>query len=71
MYRSENIDTAPYQPSKKEQIIAENAWELLHKWKTPPGTLANGGFDDGQFESWLQEVIKTCTESGALGSCTH
>ena len=66
VYRSKNIDAASYQPSKKEQKIAQNAWRLLLEWKTPPGMQKNETFDDDQFESWFKDVVEICTKSGHL-----
>ena len=66
IYRSRKIDAAPSKPSEDSEAIATNAWRLLHRWQTPPGSRDDGSFDDAAFLSWIQDVKKTCGESGHL-----
>ena len=38
VYRSKKETGPPREFSEQEKAIAENAYKLLDKWKTPPGT---------------------------------
>jgi len=65
-YRSKNISEKPQEISEERKTIAVNAWELLHRWNTPPGLQDGGIFDNKKFTTWLEETKKSCTESGHL-----
>ena len=43
-----------------------NARQLLHNWRTPPGTRECGSFDDALFLSWLNSVKEIYRESEHL-----
>lgn len=64
IYRSSHEE--PREQTEKSKEIAINAWRLLHKWKTPPGTLEDGTFSKEHFTQWLRRVKEDCTESGHL-----
>ncbi len=66
-YRSEKEKVSPKELTKELQSIAEQAWWLLNKWETPPGTQKDGTFDTALFTNWLQKVKKSCLESGHSG----
>jgi hypothetical protein len=66
IYRSEKEDQPSKQPTQESISIANNAWQLLHKWKTPPGTQEDGTFSEEHFTIWLQHVKAICSESGHL-----
>lgn len=66
IYRSKKSDVTTIEPSGKMKGIAKNAWQLLHKWRAPPGTQEDGSFDDAHFLTWFQHVKEICTESGHL-----
>lgn len=66
IYRSKKNDTTTNEPSKEARAVANNAWRLLHKWRTPPGMQEDGNFDDSHFTSWFKRVGEICTESGHL-----
>lgn len=66
IYRSNKNDKIADEPSEDRKAIATNAWQLLHKWRTPPGMQSDGSFKNDQFSSWLQRVKEVCTESGHL-----
>ncbi|OGT91770.1 MAG: hypothetical protein A2286_06845 [Gammaproteobacteria bacterium RIFOXYA12_FULL_61_12] len=66
IYRSEKEDQPLKNPTEESKAIAENAWRLLHEWKTPPGTQKDGAFIEERFTEWLQRVKEVCTESGHL-----
>ncbi|MEK8019538.1 MAG: hypothetical protein VSS75_021910, partial [Candidatus Parabeggiatoa sp.] len=67
VYRSKNIPkTDEQEATEQEKTIAKNAWNLLDNWRSPPGTQANGNFDEAQFEKWLTETWNTCSETGHI-----
>ena len=66
IYRSNKEDQPPKEPTEESKAIATNAWQLLRKWKTPPGTHKDGTFSEQHFTEWLQGVKLLCTESGHL-----
>jgi hypothetical protein len=66
IYRSNKPDQAPTEPTEHERVIAKNAWQLLHDWRTPPGKKMDGTFSEECFTQWFQKVKDICTESGHL-----
>jgi hypothetical protein len=66
IYRSKNTDVPTNELSEQAKAIATNAWDLLHKWRTPPGMQEDGSFSDSHFSAWLQRVKEICAESGHL-----
>ncbi|MDE0511736.1 MAG: hypothetical protein OXI88_08130 [Gammaproteobacteria bacterium] len=66
IYRSKKEDQPPKEPTEESKAIATNAWQLLRKWKTPPGTQKDGTFSEERFTEWLQRVKLLCTDSGHL-----
>ncbi|WP_027182907.1 hypothetical protein [Desulfovibrio inopinatus] len=66
IYRSKENDQTPKAATKESMAIATNAWNLLHNWKTPPGTQENGTYSGERFTKWLQKVKTICVESGHL-----
>ena len=66
IYRSKKEDQPSKEPTEESKAIADNAWRLLHEWKTPPGTQEDETFSAEHFNEWLQRVKKLCMESGHL-----
>jgi len=66
IYRSKNEPKQDEEPDEKTKAIATNAWQLLYKWKRPPGLHKDGTFSEEDFEAWLKGVKKLCTASGHL-----
>ena len=66
IYRSEKKTEPTKEFSEQEKAIAENAYKLLDKWKTLPGTQSDGQFLPDQFEKWLKRTKEACNESGHL-----
>jgi hypothetical protein len=66
IYRSKKEDQPSRELTEELKAIATNAWQLLHEWKTPPGTQIDGTFSEERFTEWLQKVKVLCTESGHL-----
>jgi hypothetical protein len=54
------------EPTPAEQIVAQNAYRLLHSWRTSPGSVRGGGFDDEGFVKWMSEVKQRTSDSGHL-----
>lgn len=51
---------------EQHQSVATNAFKLLRKWRTPPGTESNEQFSPDQFTNWLKQTEAICTQSGHL-----
>ena len=66
IYRSKNKDQPPKKPTEGSKVFAENVWQLLYSWKTPPGIQEDGIFNEEPFTQWLQKVKELCKESGHL-----
>jgi hypothetical protein len=66
IYRSQKEGAPSVEHTEDAQAIATNAWQLLHDWKTPPGTEADGSFSGQRFAQWLDTATAICTESGHL-----
>jgi hypothetical protein len=65
VFRSEKEDKQR-NISEEQRNIASNAYRLLCNWHTPPGKISDNQFDSNFFNQWLDQVIKTCEESGHL-----
>jgi len=44
--------------------LATNAWQLLHNWKSIPGTNMDNSFNPDLFQTWIEEVENICIDSG-------
>ncbi len=66
LYRSEKTEADTDKPSKQLEILADNAWQLLHGWRLPPGTTDDGNFDGEKLKTWLRHVKEISAESGHL-----
>lgn len=66
IFKSNKAEQPPEESTEERKIIARNAYELLRKWKTPPGIQPSGSFDGDIFFSWIERVKKACAESGHL-----
>lgn len=71
IFRPENAPTPSSEPSPRDRQLASSAYRLLMEWKTPPGQLSNGDFDGHKFASWLEKVVKRCTDTGHLVVALH
>ena len=67
IFRSDKEDPSASEPTEQSKAIARNAWRLLEKWETPPGSQQNGTFSADNFTKWLEKVKEVATESGHLG----
>ncbi len=66
IYRSKKEEQPSREPTEESKAIAMNAWQLLHEWKTPPGTQQDGTFNEERFAEWFQRVKEACMASGHL-----
>jgi hypothetical protein len=67
IFRSDKDDPSKKrEPTEIETRVAQNAYALLHGWRTLPGTSDTGTFDGGKFTQWLEEVKERCRQSGHL-----
>ncbi len=66
IYRSSNEEETEHEPTGSERAIAENAWRLLHEWRTPPGAQDDGSLSKEAFDPWLAQVKEACAASGHL-----
>jgi len=71
VFRSKQAGTA--EESKGEEVtdpqdaaVARNAYTLLHEWSTPPGLRADGAYDGGRLDSWLDAAKKNAADTGHL-----
>jgi hypothetical protein len=70
VYRSEseNEEAPDKELTEQEKQIATSAYQLLHRWRTPPGKTKDGTFSGDALTKWLEEVKTACTISGHLQS---
>ena len=66
IYKSENEEKKDIIFDKDKQKIAEHAWRLLKKWKTPPGFLVDGTFSYDKFKEWFDYVTCELKKSGHM-----
>lgn len=66
IFRSEKEDASASERTEQSKAIARNAWRLLDKWETPPGSQQNGSFSADNFTKWLEKVKEYATESDHL-----
>lgn len=66
VYRSTKENEAQKELTEQDKAIATNAYRLLEKWRTLPGTQSDGFFSGEQFTQWLNQAKKMCAESGHL-----
>jgi hypothetical protein len=66
VFRSKNEMQLATEPTKQQQDIATNAFNLLTKWKTPPGSQKDGTYSSKALTAWLEHVRSACAESGHI-----
>ncbi|MCD6297297.1 MAG: hypothetical protein J7M30_09095, partial [Deltaproteobacteria bacterium] len=66
VYRSKKEPKSEKKHSEREKAIAQNAYQLLHEWRTPPGMQPDGSFSRGHLTQWLQSTKAACIGSGHL-----
>jgi hypothetical protein len=66
VFRSKKTERPDEEPTEDAKNIATNAYRLLSKWRTPPGSLASGEYDGAALTAWLDAVKKESSETGHL-----
>ncbi len=66
VFRSEKDERSTEEPSQEKEKIATNAYRLLSKWRTPPGSREDGTFDGDALNRWLEAMKKECLQTGHL-----
>jgi hypothetical protein len=66
VFRSKKKESNVDSRTDAEKTYAQNAFRLLHGWRTVPGTLSDGSFDGESFTKWLTDVKHMTEESGHL-----
>jgi len=64
VFRSTREEHPVEEPTEQQKQIATNAYRLLSKWMTPPGSQLDGAYDGNALTAWLEEVRTACTASG-------
>ena len=70
-YWSKREMESPQKFSDQDKSIADNAYKLLDKWQTPPGTQPDGQFLPERFNRWFKRIKEACVESGHLEIALH
>lgn len=63
-FRSEEDRDKKIELDENQQLIAGQAYSLLHNWHRPPGTTAEDQIDGDLFVKWIQEAEDLCQLSG-------
>ncbi len=63
VYSSDKIPSVT-EPNEEQRTKASIFFQLLHQWRTPPGTISDGSFVGAAVETWTQDVQTLCMESG-------
>jgi hypothetical protein len=66
VYRSKKEPKSEKESTEQQKIFAENAYRLLHEWRTPPGLQPDGSFSKEHLGQWLESTKAACTESGHI-----
>ena len=66
IFRSDKEEKSIEEPSEEQKRVATNAYDLLYKWRTPPGSIPDGSFDGTALKKWLEDVKISCEASGHL-----
>ncbi len=66
VFRSDKEEAKGITTPEVSPEVAQNAYRLLHEWRTVPGAITGGGFSGPAFRQWIDAVKKSCEESGHL-----
>ena len=66
VFRSKNENPSKEEMPPATEAIATNAYELLTKWRLPPGSQADGTYDDKALNLWLDGMKVECAKTGHL-----
>lgn len=64
MYRAKGVEPGAVEQTEQRRRIATNAYCLLSKWSSVPGTQPNGEFNPEAFLGWLEEMEGIVQASG-------
>lgn len=56
-------------PTDEQKRVASNAYSLLYKWKTLPGSLEDGTVNEPELKDWVKKARERCEETGHLEVC--
>jgi len=74
VYKPKNEDVAEKEeelPKELKEQRARLAYELLHTWKTVPGSDDSGRIDYQKLEMWINKARKICRETDRLEICDN
>ncbi len=66
VYRSKKEPKSEKKHTEQEKAVAQNAYQLLREWRTPPGMQPDGSFSREHLMRWLESTKTICIESGHL-----
>jgi hypothetical protein len=66
VYRSKKEPKSERKHTEQEKVVAQNAYRLLHEWRTPPGMQPDDSFSREHLIRWFESVKAACIESGHL-----
>lgn len=66
VFRSKKEESRDRSRTDLERNNAQNAFRLLHNWRTVPGTQSDGTFNDEAFMTWILDAKRMSAESGHL-----
>lgn len=66
IFRSDKEEKPLDERSEEQKRVMTNAYDLLHKWRTPPGSKSDGSLDGFELKKWLGDVKSSCEASGHL-----
>ncbi|MBA3390327.1 MAG: hypothetical protein H0U02_13355 [Rubrobacter sp.] len=66
VFRSKNEERLSDEVTEESKHIAENAYLLLHEWRSPPGYREDNTYDGEALTAWLDAVKEECSETGHL-----
>jgi hypothetical protein len=66
IFRSTKGEKDKTETSTEQADLATQAYRLLEKWKSIPGTDSAGAFNPSEFKSWMSAMKTQATESGHL-----
>ncbi len=67
IYKPKNEDKKDDEESLSQELIKQKAhlvWELLHSWKTVPGSDNSGQINYEKLKAWVDKARKLCKKSG-------
>lgn len=66
VFRSKKEERTAEEITEERKNIASNAYRLLSKWRTPPGSREDGTYDGNALIAWMDAVKQECSDTGHL-----